>query len=144
MAEALGVASSMAGLISLADTVVQRGYKYIRDVKDAEKSVHSLIEEVNSLAGVLHSLNNVVQELEAADSTSHSCSRIQHINSCQTTLENIVNELDNATPEVKSISQRLKWPFKKGTIAELLKEVQNHKNTMTIAMSARQILVCFN
>ncbi|APA15679.1 hypothetical protein sscle_15g104490 [Sclerotinia sclerotiorum 1980 UF-70] len=76
MAEAFDVASGIAGLISLADAVVRRGYKYMRDVKDAEKYVQSLIDEVNSLSGVLHSLNNVVQELEAVDSTSHTCSKI--------------------------------------------------------------------
>ncbi|KAJ8063128.1 hypothetical protein OCU04_008371 [Sclerotinia nivalis] len=139
MAEVLGVASSIAGLVSLADSVVRLGYKYIRDVKDAEKSVQGLIDEVNNLAGVLHSLNNVVQELEEADSTSHSFSKIQHINSCQTTLEKINKELKNAIPEVKSMSQRLKWPFKKGTIAELLKEVHNHKSTMIMAMNAKQM-----
>lgn len=60
MAEALGVTASIAGLVSLADTVVRLGYKYIRDVKDAEKSVQYLVDEVNSLAGVLHCLNNIM------------------------------------------------------------------------------------
>ncbi|KAI9650824.1 hypothetical protein NHQ30_000858 [Ciborinia camelliae] len=139
MAEALGVAASIAGLLSLADTVVRLGLKYIRDFKDAEKSVQSLVDEVNILAGILHSLSNVVQELEAVDSTSHGSYKIQHINSCQKTLEKIIKELENAIPEMKSISQKLKWPFKKGTIEELRKEVQGHKSTMNMAMSARQM-----
>lgn len=48
-------------------------------------------------------------------------------------------ELDNAIPEVKSISQRLKWPIKKMNIAGLLKDVQNHKSTMAMAINARQM-----
>ncbi|TGO69528.1 hypothetical protein BOTNAR_0010g00270 [Botryotinia narcissicola] len=69
MAEVLGVASSIAGLVSLADTVVRLGYKYIKDVKDAEKSVQNLVKEVNNLSGVLHSLENMVQALEAQDTS---------------------------------------------------------------------------
>lgn len=45
MAEALGIASCIAALVSLADIVVRLGYKYIREVKDAEKSVQSLLDE---------------------------------------------------------------------------------------------------
>lgn len=58
MAEGLGVAASVAGLIQLADIVVGRGYKFIKAVKDAEKSVKSLVHETNTLSGVLHSLSN--------------------------------------------------------------------------------------
>ncbi|ESZ94302.1 hypothetical protein SBOR_5298 [Sclerotinia borealis F-4128] len=141
MAEVLGIASGIAGLVSLCDTIVRLGYKYIRDVKDAEKSVQSLVDEVNNLAGVLHSLNNVVQELEVADSTTYGSSKIQHINSCQKTLEKINRQLESAIPEVKTFSQRLKLPLKKGTIAELLKEIQSYKSTMTMAMQARQMRV---
>lgn len=141
MAEALGVASSIAGLIQLADGIVRLGYRYIRDFKDAEKSVQNLVDEVNNLAGVLHSLKNVAHELEVQDPSLHSSSKTQHIYSCQTTLERIQSELENAIPEVKTISQKLKWPFKKGTLAELLGEIQNHKRTMIMALNTRQMLV---
>ncbi|KAF7941903.1 uncharacterized protein EAE97_006740 [Botrytis byssoidea] len=79
MAEALGIASSIAGLVSLADTVVRLGYKYIRDVKDAERSVQNLVKEVNSLSGVLHSLENVAQALEAQDTLGHNSSKIKRL-----------------------------------------------------------------
>ncbi|KAF7890788.1 uncharacterized protein EAF01_010597 [Botrytis porri] len=139
MAEALGVASSIAGLVSLADTVVRLGYKYIKDVKDAEKSVRSLVEEVNNLSGVLHSLDNVAQALEAQDTSVHSSSKIQHLYSCQITLEKITDQLEKAIPEVKSTSQKLKWPFKKAVVSELLREIQNHKSTMIMALNTQQI-----
>jgi hypothetical protein len=64
MAEALGVVASVAGLISLADIVVGRGYKFLKAIKDAEKSIKSLVHEVNVLSGVLHSLSNTIQLLE--------------------------------------------------------------------------------
>ncbi|KAM0153906.1 hypothetical protein ACHAQE_007445 [Botrytis cinerea] len=139
MAEVLGIASSIAGLVSLADTVVRLGYKYIRDVKDAEESVQSLVKEVNNLSGVLHSLENVAQALEAQDTSVHSSSKIINLHSCQITLEKITKQLEKAIPEVKSTSQKLKWPFKKAAISELLKEIQNHKSTMIMALNTQQM-----
>ncbi|KAM0126050.1 hypothetical protein ACHAO1_010288 [Botrytis cinerea] len=139
MAEVLGIASSIAGLVSLADTVVRLGYKYIRDVKDAEESVQSLVKEVNNLSGVLHSLENVAQALEAQDTPVHSSNKIINLHSCQITLEKITKQLEKAIPEVKSTSQKLKWPFKKAAISELLKEIQNHKSTMMMALNTQQM-----
>ncbi|TGO47906.1 hypothetical protein BCON_0259g00150 [Botryotinia convoluta] len=139
MAEALGVASSIAGLVSLADTVVRLGYKYIRDVKDAEKSIQNLVKEVNNLSGVLHSLENMAQALEAQDTSVHSSSKIKHLYSCQIILEKMTDQLQKAIPEVKSISQKLKWPFKKAVTSELLEEIQSHKVTMNMALNTQQI-----
>ncbi|KAF7925061.1 uncharacterized protein EAE98_007149 [Botrytis deweyae] len=139
MAEVLGVASSIAGLVSLADTVVRLGYKYIRDVKDAEKSVQNLVKEVNNLSGVLHSLENVAQALEAQDTSVHSSSKIKHLYSCQKTLEKMSDQLQKAIPEVKSTSQKLKWPFKKAVTSELLEEIQSHKITMNLALNTQQM-----
>ncbi|TGO34464.1 hypothetical protein BHYA_0196g00200 [Botrytis hyacinthi] len=139
MAEVLGVASSIAGLVSLADTVVRLGYKYIRDVKDAEKSVQNLVKEVNNLSGVLHSLENVAQALEAQDTSVHSSSKIKHLYSCQITLEKMTEQLQKAIPEVKSTSQKLKWPFKKAVTSELLEEIQSHKLTMNMALNTQQM-----
>ncbi|KAF7891213.1 uncharacterized protein EAF02_001538 [Botrytis sinoallii] len=139
MAEILGVASSIAGLVSLADTVVRLGYKYIRDVKDAEQSVQNLVKEVNNLSGVLHSLENVAQALEAQDTSVHGSSKIKHLYSCQKTLEKMSDQLQKAIPEVKSTFQKLKWPFKKTVTSELLEEIQSHKITMNLALNTQQM-----
>jgi hypothetical protein len=42
MADVLGVAASVAGLMTIADVIVRKGFKFIKDVKDAEKSVEKL------------------------------------------------------------------------------------------------------
>lgn len=67
MAEVIGVADSVKGLVTIADAIVRKGFKFIKDVKDAENSAEKLVEEVNNLSGVLHSLNNVVERLEEDD-----------------------------------------------------------------------------
>jgi hypothetical protein len=54
--------------MSLANVVVRRGYKFIKDVKEANETVRKIVEEVKTLSGVLHSLSNVVKRLEEEDS----------------------------------------------------------------------------
>ena len=64
MADPLSVSASVAGLITIADIVIRNGYKYITAVKNSDKAVASLVNEVNSLSGTLHSLRNIAEGLE--------------------------------------------------------------------------------
>jgi hypothetical protein len=59
MADALRLTTSVSGLMSIADIIVRKGYTYIKDAKDAGKTVEKLVDEVNNLSGMLHSLRNV-------------------------------------------------------------------------------------
>jgi len=146
MAEVIGVADSVKGLVTIADAVVRKGFKFIKDVKDAENSAEKLVEEVNNLSGVLHSLNNVVERLEEDGGNIDPSTQIHYIESCYKTLKKIQDHFDEAMPATPmSRGDRLKWPLKKERTKELLLEIGRHKATMTLAMSARQwwvLLIC--
>jgi hypothetical protein len=43
MAEVIRVASSVAGLMTLADVVVRRGYKFINDVREAGETARKIV-----------------------------------------------------------------------------------------------------
>jgi hypothetical protein len=60
----LSVAASVAGLITIAETVVNRGFKLGKIAKNAEREIARLIAEVTNLFGVLHSLHLVVLRFE--------------------------------------------------------------------------------
>ena len=142
MADVLGVAASVAGLMTIADSIVRKGFKLIKDVKEAEKSVERLVEEVNNLSGVLHSLNNVVERIEEDGWVIDPSTRIHYIESCYKTLKKIQDHLDAAVPATPvSRGEKLKWPLKKARTKELLDEIERHKATMSLAMSARQMWV---
>ena len=66
MFDGLSFAASIAGLASLADIVVTKGYKYIRSVKDCEAEVRKLIVEADVLCGVLTRLEKSLKEREDA------------------------------------------------------------------------------
>jgi uncharacterized protein YoxC len=140
MAEVLGVASSVSGLMTIADSIVRKGFKFIKDVKDAEKSVEKLVEEVNNLSGVLHSLNNVVERLEEDRHNVDPSTQIHYIESCYKTLMKIQGHFDEAVPATPmSKGAKLQWPLKKSHTQELLVEIDRHKATMNLAMTAREM-----
>ena len=62
--EALGVASSIAGLVTLAEVVVVKVSRYCMRVKDARSDVKELLSEIQSLYGVLNSLKVLAACLE--------------------------------------------------------------------------------
>jgi len=140
MAEVLGVADSVKGLTTIADAIVRKGFRYLKDVKDAEKTVEKLVEEVNNLSGVLHSLNNVVERLEEDDPDIDPAAQIHYIESCYKTLKKIQDLFDEVVPTAPlSKRDRLKWPLKKENTKELLVEIGRHKATMILAMTAREM-----
>ena len=141
MADGLSVAASVAGLIQIADIVVRRGYRYIRDVKNAEKSVEQLIDEVNKLSRVLHSLKNVAERCEDEKMEIEPTAQIHHIEACLKTLQIVDTHLDDSNPATKAdsmdnIKSKLKWPLNRSKVKELLLEVEKHKSVMSLAMTA--------
>lgn len=141
MADGLSVAASVAGLIQIADIVVRRGYRYVRDVKEAEKSVERLIDEVNKLSGILHSLKNVAERCEDDKLEIEPTAQIHHIEACLKTLQLVDTHLENSNPatekdHVGNVKQKLKWPLNRSKVKELLSEVEKHKAAMSLAMTA--------
>src|SRR5271155_3966702 len=64
--EAVAAASSISGLITLADIVVQYGLRYIKDAKDANNTITSLLREVTSLRATLNQVEYVMNQFRQA------------------------------------------------------------------------------
>ncbi|MCJ1432343.1 hypothetical protein MMC27_001699 [Xylographa pallens] len=60
----LSLSVSIAGLATLAQTVVEKGYKYLRAVKDCGKDVRELMVETNVLCGVIDRLAKLAKDNE--------------------------------------------------------------------------------
>jgi hypothetical protein len=110
-----------------------------------EKDAKKLIDEVNVLSGILHSLKNVAEYLESDDYEFDPATQIHYVNTCQKSLQRIQEQLDGADPistsNAKKLKRKLKWPFEKRKTEELLADIEKHKAIMTLAMSADQMSV---
>jgi NACHT domain len=140
MGDPFPLATSISGLVSIADTVFIRTYRYVKLVKKAEKDIAELATGIRSLSGLLHGLSLVLSELE--EERSETNFRLHHINSCRATLTKIQTRLDNYDPdtvaESKSdkLARSLKWPFSAPETKELIADVGRHMSTINVALSA--------
>ncbi|KAH6711656.1 hypothetical protein BKA61DRAFT_522547, partial [Leptodontidium sp. MPI-SDFR-AT-0119] len=144
MADPLSIAGSIAGLITIADVVIRNGYKYIAAVKGADKAVVSLVQETNSLVGVLHSLRNVAEGLEGGNVPFLATTQVHHIESCFRTLKKIQTLLDKfeiskSKDLIHRSVQHLKWPLAETQTKSLASEVSGHRETLALALNADEM-----
>ncbi|KAI9687050.1 MAG: hypothetical protein M1822_002460 [Bathelium mastoideum] len=130
MADGLSVAASIAGLVSLADVVVRRLYKYGSEVRGAREEVNKLIVEVSAFYGLLQSLKLLAEEL--SNETRFQTLELPFVYTCQKVLEEIRTKLDKHT----STGGRWKWPLSSSETKNLLQGVERQKSTVAVALAA--------
>ncbi|KAF2811526.1 ankyrin [Mytilinidion resinicola] len=141
MADPLSVAGSIAGLISVADTVFRLVFKYARSAINAKEEVKTLADEIQALAGVLQSLRLLASGLEAEGTSFDPTIRAHHLGSLSSTLGRLQQRVEKAhtkfekDSKAKKILQQVKWPFSTGETKELLEDLIRHKTTISLALS---------
>jgi hypothetical protein len=139
MADPLSIAASAAGLVSIADTIFTRIYRYAKGVKGAAKEIEELAAGIRTLSEILHGLQLVLSQYD--DDLSDSNLRLHHLNSCRETLLKIQRKIDSNDSQISNRSkfevtiQKLKWPFSGAEVKALLSEVERHKATINVAMT---------
>ena len=140
MADPLSVGAGIAGLVTLADLVFIRLFKYVQAVKGAHKEITALSSEVGALYGILSRLRLISDQLDS--SGFNAATQVQHIYSCSQTLEKLskILERDNMTSTQKhgmeKIKEKLHWPFSSSEVKTLLIEIERHKATLGLALNA--------
>ena len=139
MTDPLSVSASISGLVTLADIVFRRTYKYVKAVKKASKEISALFAEISSLYGVLRSLELVSRQLE--DETFDTSTRIHHVQSCFETLEHVRSILDKDKTSslhdqpLETLKRKLRWPFTSSEVKDLIAEIERHKATLGLALN---------
>ncbi|KAF6222560.1 hypothetical protein HO133_000605 [Letharia lupina] len=139
MADPLSVSASISGLITLADIVFRRTYKYVKAVKKAPKEISALSAEIGALYGILSNLQLVSRQLE--DETFESTTRVHHIHSCYQTLEHVKSILDRddtsslGGQRLETLKRKLRWPFTSSEVKDLITEIERHKTTLGLALN---------
>ncbi|RDW58346.1 hypothetical protein BP5796_12276 [Coleophoma crateriformis] len=142
MAEALGIAGSVAGLVQLSIAVYQGITKFCREAKDASFSVSQVATQTRNLAGVLQNLSLLSTSLELEGDNSSTSFQATYIDACFTTLRKVESRLQEAQDDFKSgkksriIVRSLKWPFSTDETKSLLGELGEHRNNLELALSA--------
>ena len=138
MADPLSVSASIAGLVTITDMVFRRTFRYIKTVKGAPKELSALTTAMGALSGILHNLSLLAGQLEGEpfDTTIQA----NHIYSCLQTMDKIqgiLDKFDSATGNHSmKVMGRLKWPFSVAEAKDLCIEIEGHKTTLSLALTA--------
>ncbi|KAG5792480.1 hypothetical protein H9Q69_008490 [Fusarium xylarioides] len=140
MAEAIGLAASIAGLVQLTGSVFKLLTKFYKEAKDAPSKAQDLATQTRDLAGIFENLRLLASALEERD--SNPALKPQHLESCQKTLNEINSKLDKALSDfdggksARSFVRRLKWPFSVQETKDLVAELANHRANLQLALAA--------
>lgn len=140
MSDPLSLAASLAGLVSLCDTVFRHVYKYVRGVQGAKEEIAKIAQELQSFTGILRSIQVLAQSLEEEGDPYDPAIRVHHVYHCEQTLNKINERVKRAVQKVEKgrsmggVLQQLKWPFSRTETQEILEELERHKNSMNLGI----------
>ncbi|KAH6890691.1 hypothetical protein B0T10DRAFT_325065 [Thelonectria olida] len=137
MADPLSIIASVAGIISLADVVFARIYKYAKAAGSAQKDVRDLAEEVKTVRDLLCALSSLVSRLDAAPVITTF--NLSYVKSCQETLQQIEDGLSKAQTDfekskLRRIQRKLKWPFTATETRDPLKNLARQKGNIGLSL----------
>lgn len=136
MAEALGVAGSIAGLLALSGKILE----YLLAVKDSPSEQNRLMTEVLSTKLILDSLKVTVESAKAGTGAWSSTIRLLNedkgpLNLLQTEFASILEGLRRAASAkgADKLANTLFWPFKRNDIEARLRFIERQKILLALA-----------
>ncbi|KAF4953278.1 hypothetical protein FGADI_6144 [Fusarium gaditjirri] len=141
MAEALGIASGAAGLLSLAIEVTKLSYTYIASVRGAPKSLTSYIGELATLTSVLLQLEDLIQAKRFNSQNSQSLSKALH--DCQKEVEYLRAKLEKKVSygRIKAKVAALAWPLSESELLDKVNMLHRYNGIFSSALQADSLTV---
>jgi ankyrin repeat domain-containing protein 50 len=140
MAEVLGLASGIAGLLSLTIEVYATTAKYIGAVKNASSTIQSILRELKSLKTVLTELDKLVEQADFQDvfrDRDSSFLSIEDSEEYKEILERIKAKLLKQA-SLSGFSGKLKtlvWPFSEERTMRMVEILRRHVSIFGQALS---------
>ena len=140
MAEALGIASGVAGLVSLTIEVFGISYKYIHGVHDATSSVHQFLIELKNLQEVLLRIDQAAKKTDEREVFGDAGSCLLSIKESTeyiALLEKVRDKLQRRQTPSSSRNKlkALTWPFSEKETLDLANSLHRHLEIYNIALS---------
>jgi ankyrin repeat protein len=141
----LSISASIAGLVTLADVVIDRTYKTIITCKNAGPDAQRLLEETTALIGTLKALDNLGQ-----NDSHHLESQLPsaQVTGCRDILLKVREKLDKANPNGQNtlvkIKRTLLWPITKAETDKILESMERYKATFSLCLSVDLLINSIN
>ena len=141
-AEAVGLAASIGGLVSIASKVSKSCREYFSDARNAQKDIQQLLSEISSLDKILEPLSTPAQAGDISQA-SRSDSMSQLVHQCTEMLEKLQDEIQDQLNKqsgsktrniIGSLKTSLKWPLKKEDTQEVIQRIERLKSAIALKM----------
>ena len=156
MADPISIASGIAGLISLAGSVVSTCYQYGCAVKSAPTEIQKLLGEVMSLSGVLTAVKSLIDAETAKVYTDEKTDcRSDYpppyrfvelegpLNDCRCALEEIEAVLKKASSKEEhklgKAFKRLIWPLKQPETMAIVARLERSKSAFMLTLTVTNV-----
>jgi hypothetical protein len=121
MAEAIGLASAIAGLLTLIGQVTKLSYTFLSDIRSASKSQKLYLQEVSALTEVLLRIEQSleVQELDVVR-PSISTKALQDCQELLGSLKTSLEKVTESSSRIEKLKSSVKWPFDENEVKKLV------------------------
>jgi predicted transcriptional regulator with HTH domain len=150
MAEALGVARSVAGIVSLGIQLTQGLLKYYGSWKDQDNDISDMCASLDSLRRTLVILSETIQP-PARFGVSIKDSVEKNINRINGALEQLKDELrkvqgteplkPGARSAMRRHVRRALYPFREETLSKIQRVVSEARSNLDLALQVLQVFV---
>lgn len=136
MAEAIGFAASIIGVIQLAGQVASLSWGYIGGVRGASKNIRDLASEISGLSSVLALV------LDHADKNSGKSTALGMLNGEKGPIQKCTEELEKLQVKLKlrdgvrGAFDSLTWPLKESETLQCISRIQRLKGLFNLALTA--------
>jgi hypothetical protein len=131
MAEAIGVAASLAGLVTLAVQITKLSYSYVSDVRNAPRTQKQYLQEVSAFTDVLLRAEQASQDAEDLGLVARRPASLSDsaISDCRKLLNSLQVELEKH-------SRRIFWPLSEKEVRKNIDALQRFRSIFADFVSA--------
>jgi prefoldin subunit 5 len=136
--DAVGATASIISIIELTATIASICLEYSRAVKNAQKNINRLSDELTNLQKIVES---VEQLLDRPESAKLLASRKSSVDECLEQLKTLHQKLEPGKRRQflgKIGLRELKWPFDSKEVEEIISRLERYKSTIFLAFQADQ------
>lgn len=131
MAEIIGLAASVAGLLEIASKITQLSYTYMRDVRNAPKAQKQYLQEVSAFTDTLFRTEQAIQEAEATKLVPARPATLSNdvLKDCHMTLFSLKMDLEKQL-------NRFMWPFQERELKKHIDSLRRFRDIFAHFLSA--------
>jgi hypothetical protein len=139
---AVGLASSILGIIQLTGTVITQGSIYMGDVKSAPKEFRQLLQELVTLNGILSALKTQFDSFQATNNYPQLLA-LELLDKPEGPLESCKDIVNLVREIIESLNGRLSrcflGPLRARNIQQCLARLERLKSVLQLALYADQM-----